>query len=84
MEKKMFKEIEKKLENAKVIINSWSYEKNGAQNSLEYWKKQKEEAIQNGIEDTTYYDDEIDKAKDLLDMFDEVEKYIIKMVKQAI
>ena len=84
MYKKMFKEIEKKIENAKTIINSWSYEKTSAQNSLEYWKKQKEEAIENGTEDTTYYDDEIEKAKDLLEMFDDVEKYIIKMVKQAI
>ena len=81
----MFKEIEKKLENAKTIINSWSYEKGNAQRMLDYWKQQKAESLEADPEaDVAFYNDEIDKAQDLLDMFDDVEKYIIKMVKQAI
>lgn len=81
----MFKEIEKKIDNAKTIINSWSYEKNNAIKMLDYWKQQKAESLEADPEaDVTYYTDEIEKAQDLLDMFDDVEKYIIKMVKQAL
>lgn len=81
----MFKEIEKKLENAKTIINSWSYEKDNAQRALDYWKQQRVDSLESDPQaDVTYYDEEIDKAQDLLEMFDDVEKYIIKMVKQAI
>lgn len=80
----MFKKASDTLENANIIHNAYQYERNQAERSVQYWKGQVKEQIENGNTDLTWCEQEVEKAEQLIEMFNKVDAYLMKLVKEAL
>ena len=80
----MFKKASDTLENANIIHNAYQYERNQAESSVQYWKGQVKEQIEQGNTDLTWYEQEVEKAEQLVEMFNKVDAYLMKLVKEAL
>lgn len=86
----MLETLVMKINNAKTILDALKYEKNSAISNLDYWKNRKANATKENTDespddsDIEFWDTRIEEAQDLVSMFNNVEQYIVKLVKDSI
>lgn len=78
--KTMFENIKMRIDAAESITNEFKYKKEQLKNSLDYWKSQVVNALENEPEtDASYYEKEIKSVEVELEFIEKTEQFLYKL-----